>query len=73
MLDEHAVVRLTRDRPREGVAAGQLGTIVMRYATDPPAYEVEFRVEDADPRSGGDNLRLVLLTVEEADLALEDA
>lgn len=42
MFSAHDVVRLRHARPPLGLAAGQLGTIVMRYAADPPAYEVEF-------------------------------
>ena len=71
MFSAHDVVKLRRARPRLGLAAGQLGTIVMRYAADPPAYEVEFQVEEIDGLEHADDreIRLFLLTVEETEIA----
>lgn len=40
-IEELDVVALVGDRPGEGLAAGDLGTVVMVYA-DGEAYEVEF-------------------------------
>ena len=71
MFSAHDVVRLKSARPQLGLAAGQLGTIVMRYAADPPAYEVEFQVEEIGGVEHADDreIRLFLLTVEETEIA----
>lgn len=45
MIREHARVVLTRDLPAEGLAAGDVGTIVHIYA-DGTAYVVEFLALD---------------------------
>lgn len=41
MINDFDVVALTRDLPKEGLAAGDLGTVVHVYK-DGQAYEVEF-------------------------------
>ena len=44
MFDEYEVVALTVDLPAEGLARGNVGTIVHVYAPD--AFEVEFADND---------------------------
>ncbi len=41
MINDLDIVALTRDLPKEGLAAGDLGTVVHVYK-DRQAYEVEF-------------------------------
>jgi uncharacterized protein DUF4926 len=58
MFNEHEVVRLKRGQG--GIQAGTIGTIVMVYPADPPAYEVEFADENG--------VTTALLTLRDDDL-----
>jgi hypothetical protein len=60
MIEEYAVVRLKRVVPTIPLPVGTMGTILIVYACDPPAYEVEF---DTDAGKS-----LGTYTVDEADL-----
>jgi hypothetical protein len=58
-MKEHDLVVLTHDNPEHGLEAGDVGTIVHRYA-DGEAFEVEFA--SAAARS------IAVLTLERAEL-----
>jgi hypothetical protein len=60
MIEEYAVIRLKRVVSTIPLPAGTIGTILIVYAGDPPAYEVEF---DTDAGKS-----LGTYTVNEADL-----
>lgn len=61
MFHELEVVRLKKDQPSSGLAAGAIGTVVMVYdEEDPPEYEVEF--VDVNGRT------LALLTLRDEEL-----
>ena len=62
-LREYDVVRLLRERPEHGLAAGAVGAIVMVYKV-PPAYEVEFCDKDG--------VTVALITLEQSDLEKVD-
>ena len=59
MMKELDSVVLTRDLPKHGLAAGDLGTVVFRYP-DGRGLEVEFLTADGET--------LVVLTLDEGDL-----
>ena len=43
---EGETVALAADYPSLGLKIGDMGTVWMRYAVEPPAYEVKFRLPD---------------------------
>jgi hypothetical protein len=51
---EDELVALRRDLPQHGLRAGDLGTVWALYATEPPSYEVTFRLPD------GSNLGMIM-------------
>ncbi len=65
MFNEYDVVRLKQDKPVDGLTTRHVGTIVMVYDANPPAYEVEFSEVD-----GMSLLALVTLLEDEIVLAL---
>lgn len=51
-LEEHQRFVLTEDVPDEGLAAGDLGTVVMVHAgSGPPGYTAEFTCLDGQTRT----------------------
>jgi hypothetical protein len=57
-FQELDVVRLITDRPKDGLAAGAIGTVVHIFRTPSTAYEVEF-VDDE-----GETLAMTTLTAD---------
>jgi hypothetical protein len=70
MLEERTLVRLKRDRARDGVHAGHLGTVITRYAAEPPVYEVEFLIQEAGTDQSKGDVRLVVLTLPADELTV---
>jgi hypothetical protein len=50
-LEEHQRFVLTEDILEEGLAAGDLGTVVMVHSGDPPGYTAEFPFLDGPTRT----------------------
>lgn len=50
-LEEHQRFVLTEDVPEEGLAAGDLGTVVMVHSGDPKGYTGEFTFLDGRTRT----------------------
>jgi hypothetical protein len=50
-LAEHQRFVLTEDILEEGLAAGDLGTVVMVHSGDPPGYTAEFTFLDGRTRT----------------------
>lgn len=51
MLREHSLVTSLKDLPEEGIAAGDVGTIVHCYSEPREGYEVEFLDEEGYTRA----------------------
>lgn len=52
MIEEHALVILTRHLPHEGLEAGDVGTVVMAHPGRddlPPGYTLEFTTPAGEP------------------------
>jgi len=50
-FEEHQIVKTTINFPQNGIAAGDIGAIVMCFTLPNEAYEVEFVNDDGSTRA----------------------